>query len=540
MAVTGSPESVYVRKSSGLIRSISGRTAMLANVIGMGIFINIYYISSASVIYPGADLPTTVIFGLVLTLLIAYVYWMLASAMPRTGGDYVYVSRIFNPALGFMANLMFVMIMISWVGFFPPLAGSQGIYTMLVNLSIVTGNSSYANMATWFSTLNGQFIVGAVIIAIAMAIMFLPVKWIFRIVAGIFFVQMAIVVWFVVALVPVSHSQFISAFDSKFGVTAEQMISVAQNAGGVAYNITIGATMIGAVYTMLSYIGYANSSYFAGELKGNPKSSQGLAIMVSPIIFAIVIYLEYALSYQVFGHDFLVAANSLASSTAPLNGYWYNYTSALPTPAYLVSFVSNNSLFVLAVPFGLALTMVGFAIVYMLVPIRQIFAYSFDRIIPTKFAAVDRRGVPYAAVLLFGLIGYVSLYLTVYTSVFSYLGYTNFGWWLAAAIIMLAGASFPYLRRTKDIFDTSPDIVRKRIGGVPIITLVGVIAAILSLFVSYSAILPSFTGAPMNPIYVAGIMVVFVVALIIYAVSYAYHKSKGLPLDLISKELPPV
>jgi amino acid transporter len=507
----------------------------------MGIFVNIYYISTASAIYPGADLPTTVIFGLILNLLIGYVYWMLATAMPRTGGDYVYVSRIFHPALGFMANLMFVTIVSSWIGVYPPLSSTQGFYTMLVNLSTVTGNPAFANSAPWFATQAAQFIVGGIIVAITMMIMFLPVRWIFRIVAGIFFVQLAIVVWFVAALLPISHAQFLSAFNSKFGVTAEQLINVAQNNAGVSYNITFGATMIGVVYTMLSYIGYANSSYFAGELKGNPKSSQGLAIMVSPIIFAIMIYFEYFLSYQVFGHDFLVATNTIAgSSNGAIASYWYNFTSAPPTPAYFVSFVSNNPIFVVAVPLGLILTYVGFAIVYMFIPIRQAFAYAFDRIIPTKFAAVNRRGVPWVAVLLLGFIGYVFLYLAVYTSVLSYLGYTNFGWWLAAAIVMFAGAAFPYVRRTKDIFDTSPDIVRKKIAGVPVITIVGVIAGILSLWVSYSAILPSFTGAPMNPVYVAGIMVVFVIALIIYALSYAYHRSKGLPLDLISKELPPV
>src|SRR5208283_6154156 len=149
----------YVRKSSGLIRSISGRTAMLGNVMGMGVFINLYYLPGASALYPGADLPLTVFIALGMTLLIATVYWFLSTSMPRTGGDYVYVSRIFHPAIGFMTNLMFVVIVTTWVGFFPPLVASQGIATMLSNLAISTGSSSYLSAVPWLTSQIGEFIV---------------------------------------------------------------------------------------------------------------------------------------------------------------------------------------------------------------------------------------------------------------------------------------------------------------------------------------------------------------------------------------------
>lgn len=29
-------------------------------------------------------------------------------------------------------------------------------------------------------------------------------------------------------------------------------------------------------------------------------------------------------------------------------------------------------------------------------------------------------------------------------------------------------------------------------------------------------------------------------AIVIYAISYAYHKAKGVPIDLVAKELPPL
>ncbi len=119
---------------------------MFGALLGMGVFINFYYLPSASALYPNASLPITVFIGLGMTLLIASVYWMLSTAMPRTGGDYIYVSRIFHPSIGFMANVMFVVIVTTWVGFFPPLAGSQGFATMLSNLAIATGTRATSRL----------------------------------------------------------------------------------------------------------------------------------------------------------------------------------------------------------------------------------------------------------------------------------------------------------------------------------------------------------------------------------------------------------
>lgn len=530
---------LYIRRSSGLVRAISARNALISNIVGMGILVNLFWVVYASALYPNADLPSTVFVGLLLNLLVASVYWLLATAMPRTGGDYIYVSRIVHPAVGFMTNAMFVALMISWAGLFPQLTAAQALPMMFYNLALTTGNAGYASMAGWLTTQTGQFIVGFIIVTLVIGLMFLPVKWIFRAVVGIFAVQAIIYVWYIAALLPVFHDAFLAAFSSKAGISADKLLEVAQKAAGVDWTITAQGTFVGIVYTMLSYIGYANSAYFAGEVSGDPKRSQGLAIVISTIIFAIIIYVLYSVTYAVFGHDFLVAASSLATSgNSTLASYWWNYTSALPSPAYLVGFITSSPAFAAAVPLGLALTFIGFAIVYFFVPIRNIFAWAFDRIVPTKLAEVDRRGVPWVAVLFYGLIAYISLYLTVYTPVFSYLAYSNFGWWLAVAIVMFSAAAFPLRRR--ELFESSPSLVRRRVGPVPLITLLGLVGGALSLFVSYFTILPSFTGSPLNPLYVVSMLIIFLIALIVYAASYAYHKAKGVPVELAARELPPV
>jgi amino acid transporter len=328
-----------------------------------------------------------------------------------------------------------------------------------------------------------------------------------------------------------SNAAFVAAFNAKSGTTVDSIVTSGTTMIGAPITYTSAATSIGIVYTMLSFIGYANSAYFAGEVKGDPRKSQGLAIFVSPIIFAVFIYILYASMYNVFGHDFLVASATLfVNGKSPL--------PVIPSPAYLISYMTDNPTLAFLVPFGLFLNDIGFAIVYFFVPIRNIFAYSFDRVLPAKFAAVDKRGVPYYTVLLYAIIAYFSVYVNVYQGWFAFTSYANFGWWIAVAIVMFAAAIFPFKR--KDIFESSPKIVTYKIGPVPLLTICGGVGIFLSLFISYSAIVPAWTGFPINPWWVASSLFILAAGLVIYAVSYLYQRSRGVPMELTSKELPPV
>ena len=522
---------LYVRKSSGLTRNVSSTDAFIANLVGMGILVNIFWVVYASASYPGADLRATVFTALIVNVLVAYVYWMLSTSMPRTGGDYVWVGRIFHPSIAFMTNVVFVVIMITWAGLFPYLTAAFKLQMLFTNLAITTGNQSYAGIATALGDPNTIFIIGAIIVTFVVLTMFLSVKNIFRIVIALFAVQAVIFVIFMGMMLTTSNAAFVSGFNAQSGTTVDSIVKSGTNLLGSPITFSPEQTAIGLVYTMLSFIGYANSAYFAGEVKGDPRKSQGLAIFVSPIIFAFLIYILYASIYNVFGHDFLVASALLfVNGKSPL--------PSIPSPAYLISFITSNPILAVLVPLGLVLNNIGFAIVYFFVPTRNIFAWAFDRVIPVKFASVNKRGVPIYAVLVYAIIAYFSLWVTVYTTWFSYLYYANFGWWIAVAIVMAAAAIFPF--RRKDIFGSSPKIVTYKLGPVPLLTIVGVVGVFLSLFISYSTIQASFNGFPINPIYVVSMLFVMVAALIVYAISYFYQKARKVPVELASKELPPI
>ncbi len=519
---------LYVRQSSGLVRTVGARTALFANLVGMGIIVNFFWITEASAFYPNANLITTVAIGVLINVAVGYVYWMLASSMPRSGGDYIFVGRIFHPSVGLGVNLLFSVVFVTWAGLFAYFTAYYAIPTMLAAYSLAGGGAAAMSAATtlWTSTTD-VFVVALITLLIVILVSLLPTKWIFRVSVGIFVGSAIIFAIMIGILLATPQSTFAADFNANpvYGTSYSSLV--------MAVPITTTGTFLGIVYTMLSFIGYANSSYYGGEIRGNPTRAQGLAIFGAPLIFAALIAGLYAASYYTFGRGFLIGISS---------SYFGAPGPAWPGPLYLVAVIERVPILAAFLSFGLVLTFFGFALIYFVIPTRNLFAWSFDRIFPTFLTKVTSNGVPWVAVLVLGVSALAALWIQTYTTLFDYatLGYSNFGFWFAVGIVCLAGALFPFIR--KKSFSQAPAIVRARVGPVPVLTIVGVAAFAASWFVSYAASTGQYLGITGSAYSVGDLLflpVVFVIGILVYFVSYAIQKHRGVPVDLISKELPP-
>jgi amino acid transporter len=207
--------------------------------------------------------------------------------------------------------------------------------------------------------------------------------------------------------------------------------------------------------------------------------------------------------------------------------------------SFLAIFANPNPVVGILIPLAIIGSVFGSLETILFACVRIIFAWSFDGVVPTKFADVDtRRGSPNYAIALVAVIGLVYILLSVfYANALTFLAYSTSGLFLAIAFVGLAGVLLP--ARHKDLFNLAPANVTRRIGGIPVISLLGVATIIVGVFVSYTAASPAFTGAPVNPYYLLGLAMVFVVGLVIYAISYFYHKGRGFDLALRFKEVPP-
>jgi len=130
----------------------------------------------------------------------------------------------------------------------------------------------------------------------------------------------------------------------------------------------------------------------------------------------------------------------------------------------------------------------------------------------------------------------IGAYLFIYTSFYKYVIWGAFANYISFGIGCLAGALFPY--RLKELFERSPATVKRRVLGIPVISILGLIGFFYSMFIAIASLAPSFVGTVPVESYVM-ILAIALAAIIIYSISYVYHKSKGVPLGLTFKEIPP-
>jgi hypothetical protein len=82
-----SEKGTFVREATGLVKAISGMDAFLGNILAMGIAYFFVFEYFATLLFPGVNLPITILVTLIPGVVVALLYYLFTVAMPRTGGD---------------------------------------------------------------------------------------------------------------------------------------------------------------------------------------------------------------------------------------------------------------------------------------------------------------------------------------------------------------------------------------------------------------------------------------------------------------------
>ncbi len=253
-----------------------------------------------------------------------------------------------------------------------------------------------------------------------------------------------------------------------------------------------------------------------------------MAILLAGVVVAIVL----GLAAKTFGEEWLGAANYLglnAPDKYPFasSPFYFFFVAMLTTSVPLIVLLGVSFVIATMVPM----------IPTFLIATRALFAWSFDRIIPDKVSEVsDRTHSPVWANLTVLAIALIFLTVIVYgPAEFYTLLYTGGAAEILTFIVLAVAATiFPFRRR--DLWENSP--ANRTIAGLPVISIVGVLSIGVYGIFEYSLWTNPTLGANSTPGLVATI-VLAAVPFVLYAISYAWNKRRGVDLNMVFTSLPP-
>src|SRR5574341_1568485 len=143
---------VFTRKSSGLVRVMSPWSAMFYNILTMGLIFPWTYLWAPGSL-PGGQLVWGIILAMLFELPIALVYVFLSSSLPRSGGDYVFQSRVWGGGTAFAITMSGIVIwQLVWIALAGWLLSYLGFAPLFLGLGATLHNASLASIGVAFTT----------------------------------------------------------------------------------------------------------------------------------------------------------------------------------------------------------------------------------------------------------------------------------------------------------------------------------------------------------------------------------------------------
>jgi amino acid transporter len=552
MAKSATPSGLFVRQASGLVRDVSMANALFFNIAAF-VGTSVGWAIAFYALYPewqalgiSAYAYIAVLTGIACYFL-GMIFASLTTAMPRSGGDYVFTSRIISPFWGWIESWTLVGSALTIIGF-EIIVASHNLQLIGILIGVAFPGSAFGNAQNWLQDNASRIIVGIIILLVIAGISVLKTRTFHKVVTGLtIFAIISVAINFIGAFT-VDQNSTVNALPA-LGTSSKAIMDAATKAGfslgSPDFSILglVGLAGLASV-VLFQYIGFQFSSYIAGEVKGNVRRAVFFAV-IGALIFAVFmnsIYMDVQGSH--YGFTLVNAWGYLywnGAPGAPLNGQ-PPFTPVMLAavhpgvwPLWLIVALGNITLNVLLCP------------VYAIFLSRIVLAWALDRQVPEWFSVVNERtNAPLRVIIIAVLLGAVFYVLTFFGV--SLASTTFFGILLAGLTWIMPGLNailIPY--RRPDLFQLTNNTAKFL--GLPRLVWYGIVWLIF--------IVPVYVAAFGYPVYhnlqtsgtaylslsntsgVGVALILVAVGIVIYFVMRFVNTSRGINVKMIFQELPP-
>jgi APA family basic amino acid/polyamine antiporter len=535
----------FTRKSSGLIRQASLFDTFAYNVAASSFVGALVYYFFTIAWLPGGNILAAIP-AVLPAFSIAVTYAMLIATMPRSGGDYIFNSRILHPSLAFGFSFSLEFWQLFFMGFNLYFTSFVGLGPGISIIGYLANNPALIDLGLAVATPVNAFIIGTALNLVLMAITLMGTRKLLLLNNVLFLLTIAGSVLAMAALAANTQASFASAFNrftvafgGKYSGTPNPYQAVIGEAASSGYAPPPFVFALPAVPVVAGAVIWTfYEAYIAGEVKSADSLKRNLASMAGAALFNITLLaLLLYFFFRTLGYEFTASVGYLTGTPSMAGGLIASDPAMLGT--FFLGLITQNIVIATVVVIGIS---IGHTLIYqpciILQCIRSLFAWSMDRLAPEKLSEVHPRFrspiyatiAAYAAAEFFltVLMLFPDAMMTIYFS--TIIGPAFSCMFLPGITAML----LPY--RKKELYEASP--AKREILGVPVMTISGAVQVGFILFLAYEyATWPGFGIS--NPTMLFLNFGMILVGFLLYWVIRAVRRRQGIDLDLVFKEIPP-
>jgi len=455
-------ELAFARKASGLVRGLSMMDAFAVGFMNQGLTPSIWFTISLGLgVFMGGNLIIACLISAVLAGIGFPIVWgVLGGSMPRSGGEYVYNSRIVHPIFGIAQSFGDAAIWLMWIFVLAPLAVDPGLTTTF-NYMGLNGVSSWLTSSTAVTLLMVTIfnVLGFVFVVFGIRIFAMTQK-----IVMFFGIGGCIVIGLVLTFS--TRANFVSKWNAAAASTNSadyhQFITkVGEAAGQVVPHTWSWGPTFGVMVAMSWLFAYAYSiSFIGGEVKRPDKTIILSNVFAIAVPFVFMMWIAIVLNKTV-GYQFLNASawndNNGGIAAVANMPHTTNFIDlavyAIGTGAWYTKLAAGYMGFSYV-----AFTLWWIALSYLAFP-RILFAWGMDRMGPKWFTDINARWAsPVKNYLVCFAIGEALLILQTLwlSSVMQNLIVTGMQVTSVFIPTAIAALLFPYVKRAKGVWDSSP------------------------------------------------------------------------------------
>jgi APA family basic amino acid/polyamine antiporter len=534
-----SEQMAFARKASGLVRGLSFIDAFGVGFMNQGLTPSMWVMITLGLgVYTGGNLIiATLISAFLCGIGFSLVWGILGGSMPRSGGEYIYNSRILHPLIGIAESFGNAFVWIMWIYVLAPWTIDPGLVMMFQFLGM-------PQAAEWLGTPIAVFSISSVVSFIALLFVVFGVKVFASVQKVVMALGVAGTVIILLVFTFTSREAFVHAWNSlaaQYGsLDYEGFLSTARTTIEAAGNVlpktwnwfdTLGVMVAGSWLFAYSYC----ITFIAGEVKRPDKTIilANLSAILVPAFF--MTWLGIVL-YRTVGFEFLSATAWVDNSGEALAGYTFPWS---PHFVGLAAVITQNKFIV----FMMALSFILFnlwwvALSYLAFP-RILFAWGMDRMGPKWFADIDYRWAsPVKNHILCFILGEIGIALYAFRgNPMEGVSVTGLEIVSVFGVTAVAAALFPFSKRARQIWESSP-YRSWNILGVPVVTIGAIFNLIyLAILFYFFIVMPDLEGLT------TGSLILYAVIWILGILWYFFWKRRnsqvGVDVNMTYGELPP-